>query len=180
MMAIDATIVSTVMPQIATSLGGMHFYSWVFASFLLAQTAMTMVFGKLSDIYGHRPVMFIGIAIFLRRSILAGLAWSMPAMICFRRIQGIGAGAIQPVGMTIIADLYSVRERGKVQGYLASVWAVAAVLGPMLVTLIVQQLSWVWIFWINIPIGLFAALGSWLFLREAPLARRSSIDLMAR
>lgn len=178
MVAIEATIVSTVMPQIATSLGGLHLYSWVFASFLLAQTAMTVVFGKLSDIYGRRPVMFIGIAIFLLGSILAGFAWSMPAMICFRLIQGIGAGAIQPVGMTIVADLYPVRERGKVQGYLASVWAVSAVLGPMLGALIVQELSWAWIFWINIPIGLLAVLGFWRFLREAPLARRSSIDLV--
>lgn len=177
MVAIEATIVSTVMPQIATSLGGLHLYSWVFASFLLAQTAMTVVFGKLSDIYGRRPVMFVGIAIFLLGSVLAGFAWSMLAMICFRLIQGMGAGAIQPVGMTIVADLYPVRERGKVQGYLASVWAVAAVLGPMLGALIVQQLSWAWIFWINIPIGLLAALGFWLFLREAPLVRRSSIDL---
>lgn len=178
MVAIEATIVSTVMPQIATSLGGLHLYSWVFASFLLAQTAMTVVFGKLSDIYGRRPVMFVGIAIFLLGSVLAGFAWSMPAMICFRLIQGMGAGAIQPVGMTIVADLYPVHERGKVQGYLASVWAVAAVLGPMLGALIVQELSWAWIFWINIPIGLLAALGFWLFLREAPLVRRSSIDLL--
>ncbi|MGJ7489759.1 MFS transporter [Variovorax sp. ZT4R33] len=177
MVAIEATIVSTVMPQIASSLGGLHLYSWVFASFLLAQTAMTVVFGKLSDLYGRKPVMFVGIAIFLLGSVLAGFAWSMPAMIAFRLIQGIGAGAIQPVSLTIVADLYPVRERGKVQGYLASVWAVAAVLGPMLGALIVQKLSWAWIFWINIPIGVLAALGFWLFLREAPSARRSSLDL---
>jgi EmrB/QacA subfamily drug resistance transporter len=178
MVAIEATIVSTVMPQIATSLGGLHLYSWVFASFLLAQTAMTVVFGKLSDIFGRRPVMFVGIAIFLLGSVLAGFAWSMPAMIFFRLVQGIGAGAIQPVAMTIVGDLYSVRERGKVQGYLASVWAVAAVLGPMLGALIVQKLSWAWIFWINIPIGLLAAVGFWMFLHEAPSLRRSSIDLL--
>jgi EmrB/QacA subfamily drug resistance transporter len=178
MVAIEATIVATVMPQIATSLGGLHLYSWVFASFLLAQTAMTVVFGKLSDIFGRRPVMFVGIAIFLLGSVLAGFAWSMPVMIAFRLVQGVGAGAIQPVAMTIVGDLYSVRERGKVQGYLASVWAVAAVLGPMLGALIVQKLSWAWIFWINIPIGLLAALGFWLFLREGPSARRSSVDLI--
>ena len=177
MVAIEATIVSTVMPQIATSLGGLHLYSWVFASFLLAQTAMTVVFGKLSDLVGRKPVMFAGIAIFLLGSLLAGFAWSMPAMICFRLIQGIGAGAIQPVALTIVSDLYPVRERGKVQGYLASVWAVAAVLGPVLGALIVQKLSWAWIFWINIPIGLASALGFWLYLREAPVVRRSSIDL---
>jgi len=178
MVAIEATIVSTVMPQIASELGGLHLYSWVFASFLLAQTAMTVVFGKLSDLYGRKPVMFAGIAIFLVGSLLAGFSWSMPAMICFRLIQGIGAGAIQPVALTIVGDLYPVRERGKVQGYLASVWAVSAVLGPMLGALIVQKLSWAWIFWINVPIGLAAALGFWAFLHETPATRRASIDIV--
>lgn len=178
MVAIEATIVSTVMPQIASQLGGVHLYSWVFASFLLAQTAMTVVFGKLSDVYGRKPVMFIGIAIFLTGSLLAGFAWSMPSMICFRLIQGVGAGAIQPVALTIVADLYPMRERGKVQGYLASVWAISAVLGPMLGALIVQKLSWGWIFWINIPIGIAAAAGFWAFLREAPVVKRASIDIV--
>ena len=178
MVAIEATIVSTVMPQIASQLGGLHLYSWVFASFLLAQTAMTVVFGKLSDVYGRKPVMLTGIAIFLLGSVVAGFAWSMPAMICFRLIQGIGAGAVQPVALTIVGDLYPVRERGKVQGYLASVWAVSAVLGPMLGALIVQKLSWSWIFWMNVPIGIAAATGFWLFLREPPIARRTSIDLI--
>jgi len=176
MVAIEATVVSTVMPQIASQLGDLHLYSWVFASFLLAQTAMTVVFGKLADVYGRRPVMFFGIAIFLLGSVLAGFSWSMPAMICFRLIQGVGAGAIQPTALTIVADMYPPHERGKVQGYLASVWAVSAVLGPLIGALIVQKLSWAWIFWMNIPIGLAAAAGLWLFLREAPTARRASID----
>jgi len=177
MVAIEATIVSTVMPQIASELGGLHLYSWVFASFLLAQTAMTVVFGKLSDLYGRKRVMFAGIAIFLLGSLLAGFSWSMPAMVCFRLIQGVGAGAIQPVSLTIVGDLYPARERGKVQGWLASVWAVSAVLGPMIGALIVQKLSWAWIFWVNVPIGLAAALGFWAFLHEAPTTRRASIDI---
>src|ERR1700754_2857867 len=178
MVAIEATIVATAMPQIASQLGGLSLYSWVFASFLLAQTAMTVVFGKLSDLFGRKPVMFAGIAIFLIGSVLSGFAWSMPAMICFRLIQGIGAGAIQPVALTIVADLYPARERGKVQGYLASVWAISAVLGPMLGALIVTRLSWAWIFWINVPIGLAAAAGFWFFLREAPQTKRASIDVL--
>lgn len=177
MVAIEATIVSTVMPQIASELGGLQLYSWVFASFLLAQTAMTVVFGKLADVYGRRPVMFAGIAIFLLGSLLAGWSWSMPAMICFRLVQGVGAGAIQPVALTIVADLYPARERGKVQGWLASVWAVSAVLGPLVGALIVQKLSWAWIFWINVPIGLAAAAGFRAFLHEAPATRRASIDI---
>src|SRR5580698_9092231 len=105
MVAIEATIVSTAMPQIASELGGLNLYSWVFSSFLLTQTALSVVFGKLADLFGRKPVMLLGIAIFLVGSVLAGLAWSMPAMIVFRLIQGVGAGAMLPVALTIVADL---------------------------------------------------------------------------
>lgn len=177
MVAIEATIVSTAMPQIVTQLGGLHLYSWVFSSFLLAQTAMTVVFGKLADLYGRKPVVLIGIAIFLVGSVLAGFAWSMPAMIVFRLIQGVGAGAIQPVTLTIVGDLYPARERGKIQGYLASVWAIAAVIGPMAGGLLIRDLSWAWIFWINIPIGLASAAGFIAFLHEHEKHQRPSIDI---
>jgi len=177
MIAIEMTIVSTAMPQIATQLGGLDLYSWVFSSFLLAQTAMTVVFGKLADLFGRKPVMLVGIAIFLAGSLLAGFAWSMPAMIAFRLIQGIGAGAIQPVAMTIVGDLYPAHERGKVQGYLASVWAVSAVVGPVVGGFIIHALSWAWIFWMNVPIGLAATAGFIAFLHEKPGHRRPSIDI---
>ena len=176
MVAIEATIVSTAMPQIVTQLGGLHLYSWVFSSFLLAQTAMTVVFGKLADLYGRKPIVLIGIVIFLVGSVLAGFAWSMPAMIVFRLIQGVGAGAIQPVTLTIVGDLYPARERGKIQGYLASVWAIAAVIGPMAGGLLIRDLSWAWIFWINIPIGLASAAGFIAFLHEHERHGRPSID----
>jgi EmrB/QacA subfamily drug resistance transporter len=176
MVAIEATIVSTAMPQIVAQLGDLHLYSWVFSSFLLTQTAMTVVFGKLADLYGRKPVMLAGIAIFLIGSVLAGFAWSMPAMIVFRLIQGVGAGAIQPVTLTIVADLYPARERGKVQGYLASVWAISAVVGPMVGGFIIHNLSWAWIFWMNVPIGLASAAGFIAFLRESERHARPSID----
>ncbi|WP_034292756.1 MDR family MFS transporter [Herbaspirillum sp. RV1423] len=177
MVALEATIVATAMPQIVTQLGGLHLYSWVFSSFLLTQTAMTVVFGKLSDLYGRKPVMLAGIAIFLVGSILAGFAWSMPAMIVFRLIQGVGAGAIQPVAMTIVADLYPARERGKVQGYLASVWAISAVLGPLVGSLIIHDMSWAWIFWLNVPIGLASAVGFTVFLRDSDRHGKPSLDI---
>ncbi|MEJ8856098.1 MFS transporter [Variovorax robiniae] len=177
MVAIEATVVSTVMPRIASDLGGLSLYSWVFASFLLAQTAMTVVFGKLSDLYGRKPVMLVGITIFLAGSLLAGFAWSMPAMIAFRLLQGIGAGAVQPMALTIVGDLYPARERGKVQGYLASVWAASSVLGPLVGGLIVGNVDWGWIFWMNVPVGIAAAAGFWFFLHEAPAVRRTSIDI---
>ncbi len=178
MVAIEATIVSTAMPQIAGQLDGLNLYSWVFGSFLLAQTATTVVFGKLSDIYGRKPVLLFGIAVFLIGSIMAGFAWSMPSMIVFRLIQGVGAGSIQPVGMTVVGDLYSARERGKIQGYLASVWAVSAVVGPLIGGFIVARWSWAWIFWINIPIGLAAAVGFVLFLDEGVERRRLPVDII--
>src|ERR1700761_9097151 len=175
MVAIEATIVSTAMPQIVTQLGGLRLYSWVFSSFLLAQTAMTVVFGKLADLYGRKPIVLIGIAIFLIGSVLAGFAWSMPAMIAFRLIQGVGAGAIQPVTLTIVADLYPARERGKVQGYLASVWAISAVVGPMVGGFIIHNMSWAWIFWMNVPIGLASAAGFIAFLRESERQGRACL-----
>jgi EmrB/QacA subfamily drug resistance transporter len=177
MVAIEATIVSTAMPQIVADLGGLALYSWVFSAFLLAQTALTVVFGNLADIYGRKPVMLSGIAIFVLGSILAGFSWSMPTMILFRLVQGIGAGAMQPVAMIIVADLYPARERGKVQGYLASVWAISAVLGPVVGGLIIHNVSWAWIFWINIPIGLIAAAGFIAFLHENVQRERRPIDV---
>jgi len=177
MIAIEATIISTAMPQIVADLGGLRLYSWVFSAFLLAQTALTVVFGNLADIYGRKPVMLTGIAIFVLGSVLAGFAWSMPTMIVFRLVQGVGAGAMQPVAMTIIADLYPARERGKIQGYLASVWAVSAVLGPVVGGLIVRNVSWAWVFWINIPVGLIAAAGFIAFLHEDVRHERRAIDI---
>src|SRR5579875_1129683 len=177
MIAVEATIVSTAMPQIAGQLGDLHLYSWVFAAFLLTQTATTVVFGKLADLFGRKPVLLAGIAIFLLGSFLCGVAWSMPSLILFRLIQGIGAGAIQPVTMTVVGDLYSARERGRVQGWLASVWGVSSVAGPLAGGLIIQNVSWSWIFWINLPIGFAACCGFVAFLHEERMPRARSIDV---
>ncbi len=176
MIAIEATIVSTAMPQIVGQLGGLPLYSWVFAAFLLTQTATTVVFGKLSDLIGRKTVMLVGIAIFLVGSILCGFAWSMPSLIVFRLVQGVGAGAVQPIAMTIVGDLYSAHERGKIQGWLASVWALSAVLGPLAGGLIIQHFSWAWIFWMNLPIGALAAAGFWAYLHEKAARGRGRID----
>ena len=177
MIAIEATIVSTAMPQIAGQLGDLHLYAWVFSAFLLTQTATTVVFGKLSDLYGRRPVLLVGIAVFLVGSLLCGFATSIPLLIVFRLVQGVGAGAIQPIGITVVGDLYTAQERGKIQGYLASVWGISSVIGPLAGGLIIQHASWAWIFWINLPIGAIAAAGFVLFLHEGVERQRRSIDV---
>ncbi len=178
MIAIEATIVSTAMPQIVGHLGQLQFYAWVFSSFLLAQTATTVVFGKLADLYGRKLVLLVGIAIFLAGSLLCGFAWSMPSLIVFRLVQGVGAGAIQPVSITVIGDQYAAHERGRVQGYLASVWGVSSVVGPLAGGLIIQHLSWAWIFWLNLPVGLIAAAGFHFFLRETVTRERRYVDVV--
>ncbi len=177
MIAIEATIVSTAMPQIAGQLGDLHLYAWVFSSFLLTQTTTTVVFGKLADLYGRKPVLLVGIAVFLLGSTLCGFAWSMSSLIVFRLLQGVGAGAIQPISVTVVGDLYSVEERGRVQGWLASVWGISSVLGPLAGGLIIQHLSWSWIFWINLPIGVAAAAGFIAFLREDVASGVRSLDV---
>ena len=130
LVAIDSTILATAVPSIVDDLGGFAQFPWLFSVFLLAQAVSVPIFGKLSDQYGRKPIMLTGVALFILGSILCGVAWSMPALIAFRALQGLGAGAVQPTAMTIIGDIYSVAERAKVQGYVASVWAIAAVVGP--------------------------------------------------
>ena len=176
MIAIEATIVSTAMPQIVGQLGQLQLYSWVFAAFLLTQTATTVVFGKLSDRIGRKVVMYWGLGVFLAGSLLCGFAWSLPSLILFRLIQGVGAGAITPTSMTIVGDLYTPQERGKIQGYLASVWALSAVAGPLAGGLIIQHFSWAWIFWINLPLGVIASFLFWRFLHETAVHKGGRVD----
>src|SRR5690554_1974799 len=120
--AIEGTIVATAMPSIAGRLGGFSLYSWVFSSYLLMQAVTTPIFGKLADLFGRKPVFIGGVTVFLIGALLCGLAESMGALVSFRILQGIGAGAVLPMSATIAGDLYTVRERGRIQGYLASVW----------------------------------------------------------
>ncbi len=176
--AIESTIVSTAMPQIAGSLGDLHLYAWVFAAFLLTQSATTVLFGKLADQFGRKPVLMVGIGVFVVGTVLCGLAWSMPSLIAFRLIQGVGAGAIQPVCITVIGDLYPMQERGKIQGYLASIWGVSSVFGPLAGGLIVTQFSWSWVFWINVPVGIAAALGFSRFLHENVALQARKVDVI--
>jgi EmrB/QacA subfamily drug resistance transporter len=176
MTAIETTIVATAVPQIVGDVGGFALYSWVFSVFLMANAVTSVIYGKLADLYGRRPVLIAGIVIFIVGSFLCGLAWSMPSLIGFRALQGIGAGAIQPLGNTIIADYYPGQERARIQGYIGGVWGSSAIVGPLIGGVIVEHFSWAWIFWLNIPIGVLTIVGLRLFLHENVAHRRHEID----
>jgi len=155
--AMEMTVVSTAMPTAAGDLGGIHLYAWVFAAYMLTATVTLPIYGKLADLHGRKPVMLIGIGLFLGGSFLCGHARSMESLILFRAVQGLGAGAIQPIALTIVGDLFDVHQRARIQGILGAVWGVAGLVGPVLGGAIVAWLSWRWVFYVNIPFGLGCA-----------------------
>lgn len=176
--AMDVTIVSTAIPQIVADLGGFRLFSWVFSIYLLAQTVTIPVYGKLSDLYGRKPVLIIGTLIFLLGSTLSSLSWDMLSLIVFRGLQGLGAGAIMATVSTLAGDLYSIEKRGVVQGWLSSVWAMAAILGPLLGGAFAEYFTWRWIFLINLPLGLLALILIWTYLHESFERRQHRIDYL--
>jgi EmrB/QacA subfamily drug resistance transporter len=174
--AIDATIVATAVPQIVADLGGFSLFPWIFSIYLLTQAVTVPIYGRLSDVFGRKPVLLFGVAGFLVGSILCAVAWSMVTLIIFRGLQGLAAGAILPTTTTIVGDLYEPAERGKVQGWISSVWGVSAILGPTLGGFFAEYWTWRGIFWLNLPIGVGAA---WLIqrhLHERVERRRHRID----
>lgn len=178
LVAIDATILATAVPALVSDLGGFSQFPWLFSVYLLAQAVSVPIYGKLSDLLGRKPVMLAGITLFVLGSVLCGIAWNMPALIVFRAVQGIGAGAVMPMSMTIIGDLYSLRERPKVMGYTASVWGISSVVGPTLGGVFADFLSWRWIFFVNIPIGIAAATMLWRRFDERIERRKHRIDYL--
>ncbi len=163
LVALDSTIVATAVPSIVADLGGFSEFPWLFSVYLLAQAVTVPIYGKLADVVGRKPIMLVGIGLFLLGSILCSVAWSMVALIVFRALQGMGAGAVQPMSITIAGDIYTLAERAKAQGYLASVWAISAVVGPTLGGVFSQWLTWRWLFIINIPLCLLAG---WMLSRR--------------
>ncbi|HEX9462185.1 MAG TPA: MDR family MFS transporter [Alphaproteobacteria bacterium] len=176
MAAIEGTIVATAMPGIVGTLGDFELFSWVFTSYLLAQAATIPVYGKLADLYGRKHVLFFGIGVFLFGSLLCGFAWSMASLIAFRALQGLGAGAVMPVAQTVVGDLYRGEERARMQGFISAIFGSAAILGPIAGAVLVQHLGWPAVFWINIPLGLIAAVMLAVLLRETVQRRNVRID----
>jgi EmrB/QacA subfamily drug resistance transporter len=178
LVALDATIIATAVPSIVGDLGGFSQFPWLFSIYLLTQAVTVPLYGRLADVLGRRPVLYFGIAVFLAGSVLCGVAWSMPALIVARAVQGIGAGAVLPMTITIVGDLYSVQERARVQGYVASVWGASAVIGPTLGGVFSEYVSWRWIFFINLPVGGLAAWMLWRHFQENVQRRRHQLDLL--
>lgn len=176
MAAVESSIVATAIPTLVGDLGGFSLFSWVFTIYLLTQAVSIPVYGRLADLYGRKRVFFAGAGLFLVSSTLCGLAWSMIPLICFRALQGFGAGAVQPMATTILGDIYTPTERAKVQGLVSSVFGVSAVVGPSLGAFLIEHWSWSVVFWVNIPIGLAAIAMIAVFLREDVTPRRHAID----
>ena len=178
LIAIDATILATAVPSIVRDVGGFAQFPWLFSVYLLAQAVSVSVYAKLADTFGRKPIMLIGIGLFLVGSVLCGLAWSMTALIAFRALQGLGAGAVQPMAITIAGDIYTVAERATAQGYIASVWAVSSVIGPTLGGVFSQLGIWRWIFFVNVPLCLLAGGLIARNFRETVERRKHRIDYL--
>ncbi len=177
--ALDQTIVGTALPRIVTDLGGNQFYVWAVTVYLLTSTITGPMYGKLSDQFGRRPLMMIGVGLFLVGSVLCSLSGEMWHLIAFRGLQGLGAGAIFPISLAIIGDLFSPRERGRYQGLFGAVFGISMVIGPALGGFLTDSISWHWIFLVNVPIGLVALVVLWRLLpHTAHPERTRSIDYL--
>jgi EmrB/QacA subfamily drug resistance transporter len=177
LVALDGTIVSPAMPRIAGDLGGFSLYAWVPSIYLLTTAVTTPIYGKLADLFGRKRVLYTGIGLFLLGSVLSGAAPNMLALILFRAIQGLGAGAVQPVTLTIVGDLFTVEQRARVQGAFSSVWGVSSVIGPLLGGVMVDNVGWRWIFYLNLPVGMLATIMIARFFHERATANRHSLDI---
>jgi EmrB/QacA subfamily drug resistance transporter len=176
--SLDQTVVSTALPTIVGELGGVQHLSWVITAYLLTSTASVPIYGKLSDLYGRKLFFQLAIIIFLAGSMLSGAAQSMLQLIIFRGIQGLGGGGIIAMAQVIIGDIVSPRERGRYQGYTGTVFAISSVTGPLIGGLFTDQLSWRWVFYINLPLGLLALTATWMFLRLPKHRTEHKVDYL--
>jgi EmrB/QacA subfamily drug resistance transporter len=175
--AMEMTVVSTAMPTVVAELGGALHYAWVFTAYMLTSTVTVPIYGKLADLHGRKPVMLVAMALFLIGSMASGQAHTMTQLIVFRAIQGIGAGGMQPMALTIVGDIFKIEERAKMQGVFGAVWAIAGLAGPLLGGVIVATLSWRWVFYVNVPFGLVSAAVLSFSLVESVEKRKHRLDI---
>ncbi|OXM83711.1 MDR family MFS transporter [Paenibacillus rigui] len=174
--AIEGTIVSTAMPGITEDLGGIQLYSWVISVYLLTTVISTPIYGKLSDLFGRKPVYIAGTIIFLLGSTLSGVAHSMTELVWYRAVQGLGAGSLITLPYAIIGDLFPFEMRAKIQGWTSSVWGIAGIVGPLAGGLLVDYVSWRWIFFMNLPFAAVSLTLLWIYLHETPQKKKPHID----
>ncbi|MBE0695538.1 MAG: MFS transporter, partial [Anaerolineaceae bacterium] len=176
--SVEGTIVATAMPTIVSQLGGLSIYSWVFAIFMLTSTTTVPLYGKLSDVFGRKQVYLVSMILFLLGSVLCGLATSMEQLIFYRAVQGIGAGGVLPLTFTIIGDLFSLEQRARMQGLFSGVWGISSIIGPLIGGFLVDQISWQWVFYINVLPGLIAIGLVWFPWKDSPKQKgaKPSID----
>lgn len=154
--ALEATIVSTAMPSVVGDLGGIELYAWVTTAYLVTSSITVPIYGKLADVYGRKPVLLFGIAVFLLGSAASGMASTMTQLIAFRALQGLGAGSMQPVAITVTGDIFDVSERARIQGVFGALWGLFGMIGPAIGGYCVKHLSWRWVFYLNLPFGVAA------------------------
>jgi EmrB/QacA subfamily drug resistance transporter len=177
MASMEATVVATAMPTIVAQLGGLEIYSWAFSAYMLASTTTVPIYGKLSDLYGRRPVYAVAMGTFLLGSLLCGLAGSMTQLVIFRAVQGLGAGGLMPLAFIIIGDVFSLEQRARMQGLFSGVWGVSSVIGPVLGGFLVDRVSWHWVFYINLLPGALAAALVWFAWIDRPRAAKDQISV---
>src|SRR5216683_2676219 len=176
LVALDTSVVSTAMPTVIGQIGGIHLYAWVFSAYLLSSTVSMPIYGKLADLFGRKPVLLSGTALFLFGSMLCGQSQTMEQLIAFRLLQGLGAGGMLPITQTILGDVFPLEQRARITGLFSTVWGVSGLLGPGIGGFLTEHVSWRWVFYVNLPLCILSMLLVGKFLHERIQRRGHSID----
>jgi EmrB/QacA subfamily drug resistance transporter len=178
LVSLDASVISTAMPTVIGQIGGIEFYAWVFAAYLLASTVTVPIYGKLADLFGRKPVFLASISVFLVGSMLCGQSQTMEQLIAFRFLQGLGAGGVLPMNQTILGDVYPLEERARITGLFSTIWGVSGLIGPAIGGFLTEHASWRWVFYVNFPLCILSLVLISKFLHEHIQHRRHSIDYL--